>query len=307
LPDLARLARITRRSSQRGHFTVAQASRCGINRQMLFDWAGRGILTRTGRGVYRFAAAGPTTWKDDLAGSLLATGGTASGRSAVALYGLIGPPARSEVLVHRKSRHAISPQHTTRTSPKRDYTVVDGLRALHPVRAILDAAHRMPRKQAVDMIERAIVRGLIDPLELERRARELRNSKRPGCRVVLGILAELHPELERSRNEWEALVVRRCRELGLPEPELEYEIWIDGEHYFLDAAWPDLLVTLEFDGRDPHMRRHVHDHDSRRRNDLAAAGWTRFGITSTDARRTDAKVFRQVAQALRGPAIVRHS
>jgi very-short-patch-repair endonuclease len=157
------------------------------------------------------------------------------------------------------------------------------------------------------MIERAIVRGLIDPLELERRARELRNSKRPGCRVVLGILAELHPELERSRNEWEALVVRRCRELGLPEPELEYEIWIDGEHYFLDAAWPDLLVTLEFDGRDPHMRRHVHDHDSRRRNDLAAAGWTRFGITSTDARRTDAKVFRQVAQALRGPAIVRHS
>jgi hypothetical protein len=47
------------------------------------------------------------------------------------------------------------------------------------------------------------------------------------------------------------------------------------------------------------MRRRVHDYDSRRRNDLAAAGWTRFGITATDVL-TDTRAFHQVEKALRG-------
>ncbi|HEY1741428.1 MAG TPA: type IV toxin-antitoxin system AbiEi family antitoxin domain-containing protein, partial [Acidimicrobiia bacterium] len=251
-PDLARLRRIARRTSQRGHFTVAQAARCGISRYQLVDWTATGVLTRTSRGIYRFTVGAPQTWHDELAGELLATRGIACGLSAPALYGLISPPPTHDVLARRGSTHATNPRHTTRTLPRGDHTIVGGLRALHPVRAILDAAHRMRHQQAVAMIERAIVRGLVNPMALERRARELRNSKRPGCKVVLTILAELHPELERSRNEWEALVVRRCKELGLPEQVLEYEIWIDGQHYFLDAAWPELLVTLEFDGRDPH-------------------------------------------------------
>ena len=225
-----------------------------MNRQLLADWTAKGLLVRTGLGVYRFAAAGATSWKDELAGELLATRGIAAGRSAAALYGLLAPPSRPEVLVKRGSRQASQPRHTTRTLPARDHTIVDGLRAMHPMRAIIDAAHRVPRTRAVAMIETAIVRRLVDPFELERRARELRHPKRPGASVVLGVLGELHPELARSRNEWEALIVRRCRELGLPEPELEYEVYIDGEHYFLDAAWPEVLVTLEFDGRDPHMR-----------------------------------------------------
>src|SRR5262249_8780088 len=117
------------------------------------------------------------------------------------------------------------------------------------------------------------------------------------------ILSELHPELRLSRNKWEALVVRRCRELGLPDPVLELEIWIDGHHYFLDAAWEPALVTLEFDGRDPHMRRQVHDYDTRRRNDLTQAGGKRFGTTATDAH-SDDRTFRQVGGALRGTGFV---
>jgi 3-methyladenine DNA glycosylase AlkD len=55
------------------------------------------------------------------------------------------------------------------------------------------------------------------------------------------------------------------------------------------------------------MRRTVHDHDSRRRNDLIDAGWKRFGITATDARRANSKVFRQVARALCGTGCVSHN
>ena len=54
----------------------------------------------------------------------------------------------------------------------------------------------------------------------------------------------------------------------------------------------------EFDGRDPHMRKRVHDYDSKRRNDFTSAGWLRFGITAAALQSRDGRAFRQVARAL---------
>lgn len=116
--------------------------------------------------------------------------------------------------------------------------------------------------------------------------------------MTLEILAELHPEIDRSRNEWEALVVRRTKAFGLPVPELEYELFVDGRRYIADAAWPAQKVALEFDGRDPHMRRRVHDYDTARRNDFISADWLRFGITAGALRLNDDRIFRQVANAI---------
>ena len=57
-------------------------------------------------------------------------------------------------------------------------------------------------------------------------------------------------------------------------------------------------VALEFDGRDPHMRRKVHDYDTARRNDFTDAGWRRFGITASALKKGDDRTFRQVARAI---------
>jgi very-short-patch-repair endonuclease len=262
--------------------------------------AKRGLVIRVAPRVYRFAVGRAPDWKDRLAAELLSTGGTACGCTAPALFGLTDAPDEPDVLVPRGHRLAsVHGRHTTRELLRGETAIVDGLRSLTPVRAILDAAHRMPHERAVEMIESAIVRGLVRPVALERRARELRHNKRPGCAVTLCILGDLHPELARSRNESEARVARRARELGLPEPVLEFEIVIDGRRYLADAAWPAARVLLEFDGRDPHMRRRVHDHDSGRRNDLVSASWRRFGITASALRSRDDRTFLQVARAIR--------
>jgi hypothetical protein len=84
----------------------------------------------------------------------------------------------------------------------------------------------------------------------------------------------------------------------LPLPKLEFEIHLDGHRYFADAAWPEQRVALEFDGRDPHMRRRVHDYDTGRRNDFADADWLHFGITATALQRRDDRTFQQVARAI---------
>jgi hypothetical protein len=197
----SRLRRIARRAGQRGCFTSAQAQAAGLSRKKLWRLTQRGAVIREAQGVYRFAVAAAPTWRDRLAVELLATGGIASGVSAAALYGLADPPGQPCVIVPRGSRNAVPGRHTTRELAPSECVTVDGLRAVAPVRAVIDSVHRLPRGKAVSLVESAIVRGLVKPIALQRRASELTHGKRPGCAITLRILAELHPELARSRNE----------------------------------------------------------------------------------------------------------
>jgi hypothetical protein len=294
----SQLQRIARRRGQRGYFTIAQAQTAGLSRMEVSRQLKRGLIVRAAPRVYRFRVAAATSWKDHLAVELLSTRGLASGLSATAMFGLTDAPSKPSVLVERGRRTATNGRHTSRELPSYERVRVDGMRTLSPMRAVLDAAHLVPPTQAVAMVESAIVRGLVEPKALRRRAVELAHSKRPGCAVVLRILANLHPELARSRNEWEALVARRAKEFGLTPPRLEYELFFEGHRYIADAAWPERRVALEFDGRDPHMRRRVHDYDTGRRNDFTDAGWRRFGITASALRDRDDRTFRQVARAI---------
>ncbi len=301
---IARLNTVASRPTQRGHFTTAQAAQCRVSYKTLVGLEKCGVIRRVHRGLYRFEVGVKPTWKDLLAGELLLTDGIACGRTAAALYGWINVDCAAasgrkfEIMASRGSRHATSPRHTTRDLQRWEQVIVDGLPVLHPLRTLTDAAHRLPKRSATAMIESAIANKTVDLHDLERRARELLHPKRPGCAVVLGVLGRIHPELVATRNEWERWVLRRAQELGLPEPAVEFEVVISGRRYLLDAAWPAAEIALEFDGRDPHMRRGVHDNDTLRRNDFESAGWRRFGITATALREGDDSAFAHVARAL---------
>jgi hypothetical protein len=93
-------------------------------------------------------------------------------------------------------------------------------------------------------------------------------------------LASQHPSLFAARNDWEAQVLRLVAEAGLPQPVPNYRVVLGGQPRFLDVAWPDFLVDLEFDGFEPHMVRAVFDDDRVRQNALVAGGWTVFRVTS---------------------------
>jgi hypothetical protein len=298
-PDkYADLHRVARRRGQRGYFTSAQAEACGLSRMQLSRLVEQGLMVRAAHRVYRFRVAAETSWKDRLAVELLSTGGVTCGLSSTALINLADPPARPQVLVARGGGAGIPGRHSTRELPAYECVRVEGLRTLAPVRAVLDSLHRLPRGKAIGMVESAIVRGLVKPEALLRRAKELTHSKRPGCAIASRILADLHPDVARARFDWVALVARRVKQFGLEEPQLEYELFFDGHRYIADAAWPQQRVALEFDGRDPHMRRAVHDSDTGRRNDFMDAGWSRFGITASALRNRDDRTFRQVARAI---------
>ncbi len=82
-------------------------------------------------------------------------------------------------------------------------------------------------------------------------------------------------------------VIRALREAGVREPVPQYPVRPARKDYFIDAAYPDALLALEYQGFDPHRTRSAFDGDARRTRELTAAGWRVVYFTSKD---TDADI-----------------
>ena len=266
---------------QLGCFTHGQATAAGIHEREIERRVQRGAWEEVEQGVYRASPAAPATCEQQLIALTLSVDGVAFGRSAAWLYGLVPAPKRPEVLVVRASRNRLRDGlHTTRALPSAEIALVKGIRATIPARTVIDASATLSQRAVVRLVDHAVVRRLVRPASLWRRAIELQNSKRPGCRKVLLALASQHTELVSARNEWEARVLRLVDGTGIPAPVPNHGLVLDGQRRFLDVAWPEHMVVLEFDGFEPHMVRAVFDDDRVRQNALVAAGWTVFRVTS---------------------------
>jgi hypothetical protein len=284
---------------QRGMFTLAQALQAGWNRRSLHRALAHGLLETTAPRVYRFSPAPPLSWLDRICAAALSADGAAARRSACALYELCKPPSTPEVLVTRTRRNLDRVVlHSTLSLPATDLTRVRGVRATTAARSMIDAGTDVTMPIVVAMVDDAVVRQLVHPLALERRARELVAPARPGAARVLHALATRHPDLERARNKWEARVLRLAQRYRLPDPIPNYVVHLDGQRRILDAAWPVPMVFLEFDGFLPHMGRGIFDDDRARQNALIDAGWLPFRLTSAMLGRDAARHFDAIARAI---------
>jgi hypothetical protein len=198
----------TPRRRQRGLFTLAQALDAGYTRpavrRRLHDRVWREVDTR----VYRVVNGVPDDSHQMLLARVMATGGVACGESAAALFGLIPFPATPQILAARsmRTRTHVGVQFSS-DLPDSDIALVDGIPATRPARTVIELATTTPSERFEDVLDGAIVGKLVTMDRLEKRARELRAPNRPGCAIVLGLLADRHPELSGGRaTRWK----RRC-------------------------------------------------------------------------------------------------
>jgi very-short-patch-repair endonuclease len=249
--------------------------------------------------VYRSSIARPVDWRQVAMGLTLVTNGLASGATAGALFGLLEPPIRQEVTANRPSRTALPAAVRTSVALSAcDRTTVGGIPTTAPARTLIDLGGSLPVQTFEDVLDAAIVQRLVSTERLEARARALWTPRRNGCAVVLELLAVRHPELARAANRWETRVLRMVHELGLPRPRVNYRVQVGGKRRYLDLAWPEAKVAVEFDGFVPHSTRRVFDDDRARQNDLVAADWTIFRVTKTMLDADPAGTFRPVAAVL---------
>lgn len=228
--------------------------------------------------------------------TILVTNGVAAGRSAGALFQLLESPALPEVIAPRRPRQRLSAiVHTTAELLAGDRTLIDGIPTTSPIRTLIDLGGQLPRPLFEDVLDTAIVRGLVRADPLAARARELWAPRRKGCAVVLDLLEQRHPDVARAANIWEAKVVRLVRQFGLPDPQINHRVRVGGRVRYLDLAWPEAKVAIEFDGFVPHSTRRVFDDDRVRQNDLVDDDWSVFRVTKTMLDTDPVGTFRPIA------------
>jgi very-short-patch-repair endonuclease len=268
--------------SQRDLFTRGQAMDCGVPKQTIRRRLAAKNWEEVEPGVYRAVPAALLDHRQRLLALVLSTQGVAAAGSAAALFGWMPFPRAPIVVVHRGRRAAGRPGvRSTRDLPGSDITTVDGIATTTPVRTLLDVADDLSVGRLEDVLDLALLSGTVRAKRLEARAHELWTPARPGCAVVLKLLATRHPELARAANLWEARVLRLIERAGLPRPRVNYRVRVGGRTRYLDLAWPDHKVAIEFDGFVPHSSRRVFDDDRVRQNALVAAGWRIFRLTKT--------------------------
>ena len=284
--DNIELSVMAHAETQRGIFTVAQASALGWDEQRIHRRLQSGRIRRLHFGVYAFAAA-PRTWEQAVLASVLAAGAgaVASHGIAAAIHGFPDAdrpsPAIRAVSVppDREPRLQRVPVHRV-ILPESHVTEVDGIPVTTYERTLVDSTALLSLGQLARALDHGIVtnRVRLRSMQCTLDALPAGPGRRPG--VLRKLLAERAPESEKSDSTPEIRVLSAIRAAGLPMPTPQYWVTVSGERFRFDAAYPAARLGLEYQGWDPHRSRSAFDKDYRRDRLLSIAGWTVLYFTS---------------------------
>jgi hypothetical protein len=185
-----------------------------------------------------------------------------------------------EVTVQRNARRIRRKEllFHAREMGRGDVAVIDGVAVTTPPRTLADVASSFGRLQAVWAIDDALRRGLVD-----RRAVELSLEQRPGAPGDALALRRLDEANGRAESILETAGRLALADAHLPLPIPQYRVSDSaGFVAFLDGAYPDDMVGLEFDGSEPHSDPAALFRDRQRQNRLVALGWTILRFTWWD-------------------------
>lgn len=249
----------------------------------------RGDWLRARRGVYAIAGVWPSPEQAALAVCLaVGEGCWVSHRSAAGLWGL-GVSASTSIDVvtlpaQRVQLQGVT-QHRSARLPLADLTRHRLVSVTTAARTLVDCVPDLAGRRLARALDDALRRKLFTLAELTQCAGRLDH----GCgrrRIVplRMVLADRLPGYDPGGSERELDVVDVLVRGGLQAPVQQYRVAMGGRDRFLDFAYPDEMVGLEFDGFAEHgLIRTTFDDDRLRGNDLAVLGWLMLHFTSNSS------------------------
>jgi hypothetical protein len=287
-----------------GLITTSQAEKCGLTSTHLTRRVRTGRWDRLERGVFRIRGAPPSPAQATYAAILAAGGGAmASGLSALALYAVSDAPIVPQITV-APTASARSKLAVVRRSPvdRVDRTTVGPIPSTTPARALLESAALVSKELLDGFVDDVICRGLATPSSIVGAIRRAKHG--PGRAGA--------PQLRRSLEPWlvgiqpgspaEVRLLRRIADWGLPAPVRQYRVELDGGRTaYLDLAWPDLRVGLEYDGAASHTPRRLPS-DVAREEALRRLGWWIGRVDRHDLQPSSTRVRDELVARLLGLA-----
>ncbi|HEX9350926.1 MAG TPA: type IV toxin-antitoxin system AbiEi family antitoxin domain-containing protein [Gaiellaceae bacterium] len=177
---------------QSGYFTVDQARKHGVSRQLLNHHLGMGRFDRVRRGLYRVRGF-PSSQYDDIREKWMAVGmdkAVLSHESALSLLELSdNVPNKVHLLVPRRHRGLRRPPgvviHTRPDDEKVSTVWRDAMPVTAPARTLVDVAEELQPEQVAMAAQQALRLGLLTRRQLEKEA-----ARRGKTRVLETLLPE---------------------------------------------------------------------------------------------------------------------
>jgi very-short-patch-repair endonuclease len=260
---------------QDGLVTDHQVLATGLSRKQLRRLQHDGFLERWHPGVLRLSGAGASP-RQAVRAAVMASQGAASHLSAAWLHGLVDqPPRQPEISLHVSRRFT---GVGVRVHRQKDWTpdhltTIAGIDVTDLLRTVVDCGLQLPYHRMRRIIEHEITLGHLTIDELVQRRFQLARRGRDGVGPLRLLLAYWAPDLAGIESDLEAQLAEVIFEGGLPRPQRQYEVLIDGETYRLDMAYPEQRIAIEADGFGVHSNRNAFERDRGRQNKLVLAGW----------------------------------
>jgi hypothetical protein len=181
---------------------------------------------------------------------------------------------------------------------RRDVIVVDSIPCTTVARTLFDFTDVMPRRPTERAFEQAEVLRLFDLRPLEDVL--ARAGPRRGARTVGAILAEHAGGTTVTRRELEERSLALCEEAGLPRPEVNQWVAIEGEEWQVDFLWRPQQLIVEADSWTFHRTRRAFERDRERDQRLLLAGYLVLRLTWRQIVDEPARIAATLASALDG-------
>jgi hypothetical protein len=283
---------------------VEQMIGCGASRTWIARRAEEQFIIRDGPSVYRMAGV-PKTFESRAMAAVLSARGPAlvSHVSAAYLHGFerVLEPVRAEITVprHRRPKHRSGVKvHESLAFDLAEPTTRSGIPVTGVGRTILDCAPVF--EKPIRLLDDALRRRIVSWDELW------------GCYLAHNVVGRSVKPFGRILHERDGNTppggefARRMADMltsaGLPMPVFEYRVVVDGHEYFLDLAWPKLMVAVECNDAGSHDTPKAFRRDPMKRNRCEAAGWAYLEFTWWEMVDNAAEVVALIAAALQQAA-----
>jgi hypothetical protein len=264
---------------QAGTISRAQARGTGMTDRMVDYRVQRGRWVRLHNGV--FAVAGvPASWSRDVWAAALAVGPTAtvSLDTALLIHGVDDryvPRYPLTLAIPHEARRRVPGVAIHRVGDLRPDHVeqVDGLRVTTAARAIVDLAAVVGPKRLDHLVDLVSDR-LTSVARVSACTADVARPGKPGITALGTVLDARGPGHVPPQSELESRLFTALAAGGLPAPVRQFALpgrgALDG---LVDAAYPDVRVVIEADGRRWHTRIRDLRRDHRRDAEAARVGW----------------------------------
>lgn len=265
-------------TAQGGVVSLDQLREEGVSAKVAGDQSRTGSLHRVHRGVYTVGHRSINR-ATHLRAALLACGEGAvvSHATAAAFWGLYDKwPRLVDVTVPVEAGRKIDGVRCRRCRyPLEEEVMVEhGVRCTTVARTLVDLAGIWGVASLRKAVERAAVlkRLDVDALDLA-----IYNAKRRrGMRILSAIADDWRTkdgELPDIRSDFEALVLPRLVRMGLPRPECNVRVLIEGQVLEVDFLWEERRLVVEIDGGGTHETPVAFQRDRHRDQLLVASGY----------------------------------